>query len=109
MGCVWIFAASLNSNTDDGSIIAISDQNFDWIQKFQYLNSSDFDLYTAAVYFSIQTMTTVGYGDISGTNTSEKYVSICMMVFGVVLFSVISGSISSLLDSMDEIDENEEK
>jgi hypothetical protein len=54
-------------------------------------------------------MTTVGYGDISGTNTSEKYVSICMMVFGVVLFSVISGSISSLLDSMDEIDENEEK
>lgn len=54
-------------------------------------------------------MTTVGYGDISGTNSSEKYVSICMMVFGVVLFSIISGSISAMLDSIDEIDEDEEK
>jgi hypothetical protein len=53
-------------------------------------------------------VTTVGYGDISGTNTSEKYVCICMMVFGVMFFSVISGSISSMLDSMDQIDEKEE-
>jgi hypothetical protein len=32
-----------------------------------------------------------------------------MMVFGVVLFSIISGSISAMLDSMDEIDADEEK
>ncbi|MFN9903842.1 MAG: ion channel [bacterium] len=79
----------------------MSNEDYNWVQKYGYEKSTDFELYSAAIYFSVTTMATVGYGDISGTNTTEKYVCILMMVFGVMFFSVISGSISAMLDSMD--------
>jgi hypothetical protein len=31
MGCVWIYAASINVNYDNGDVIAISNENFDWV------------------------------------------------------------------------------
>lgn len=31
MGCVWIFAASLNVNVDDGDIIAMTNESFNWV------------------------------------------------------------------------------
>jgi Ion channel len=36
-------------------------------------------------------MATVGYGDISGTNTLERIICIIIMVIGVVTFSIVSG------------------
>jgi hypothetical protein len=54
MGCVWIFAASLNVVVDDdGDTIAMTNERFNWVQKFGYENISDFELYSAAVYYSI--------------------------------------------------------
>ena len=35
----------------------------------KYMEMSDLDQYTAAMYYTFTTITTVGYGDISGTNT----------------------------------------
>lgn len=47
-------------------------------------------------------MATVGYGDINGTNTAEKYCCILMMVAGVIYFSLVSGSVASMMDSIDK-------
>lgn len=41
-----------------------------------------------AFYFTITTMTTVGYGDISGTNTLERYLNIIIMILGVIFFTI---------------------
>jgi len=54
-------------------------------------------------------MATVGYGDISGTNVVEKYCAMIMMVAGVIYFSLISGSIASMMDSFDKNQEEDEK
>jgi hypothetical protein len=49
------------------------------------------------MYFTITTIATVGYGDISGKNTTERLVAIIIMILGVVSFSYATGSLSSIL------------
>jgi len=46
-------------------------------------------------------MTTVGYGDMSGANTEERVFCIFLMVIGVIVFTFISGAISSVLSTID--------
>ena len=54
-------------------------------------------LYLTAFYFTVTTITTVGYGDISGGTASEKVFCIIIMVVGVVSFSFASGSLASIM------------
>lgn len=56
-------------------------------------------LYVTAFYFSVTTITTVGYGDISGTNTSERIICVFLMIMGVLFFSINSGNITSIMTS----------
>jgi hypothetical protein len=39
----------------------------------------------------VTTLSTVGYGDISSTNTLERITNITIMIFGVILLSSITG------------------
>jgi hypothetical protein len=39
----------------------------------------------------------VGYGDISGTNSIEKGITIAYQVMGVVFFSLISSFLASII------------
>ena len=55
------------------------------------------ELYITSIYFTVTTITTVGYGDITGVNTLERAVSIIIMIIGVVSFSFATGSLSSIL------------
>lgn len=49
-------------------------------------------------------MTTVGYGDISPTNTVERLFVIALMIFGVFTFSMVTGMLASVLTSADEVE-----
>ena len=62
--------------------------------RVQYLN---------AFYFIVTTMTTVGYGDFSGHTTFEQIYCICLMMTGVFIFSMVSGSLASILASFDQV------
>ena len=64
-------------------------------------------MYTIAFYFTVTTITTVGYGDISGHNSTERCICIVMMICGVVLFSLISSSITQIIQNYDKVDEKE--
>ena len=59
-------------------------------------------LYALSFYWTITTITTVGYGDISGKNTVEWVYCSFMMVIGVVSFSFANGSLASILSNYDE-------
>jgi hypothetical protein len=52
--CLWIFVAKVNQFKDD--------QN--WIDTMGYNDTANPSVYLTSVYFVIQTITTVGYGDI---------------------------------------------
>jgi hypothetical protein len=47
-------------------------------------------------------MTTVGYGDISGTNTGERIVCIFLMIAGVLFFTYTSGIITNIITNEEE-------
>lgn len=79
-----------------------SPQNYDgtWLEAYQkeYANN-DIGLYCLSIYWSITTITTVGYGDISGTNNYERIFCSFIMVIGVILFNVAQGQLGSLMSS----------
>jgi len=47
-------------------------------------------------------MTTVGYGDMSGKTTYEQFFCCGLMLFGVFFFSMIGGSMASILSTLDQ-------
>ena len=50
----------------------------------------------------------MGYGDLSGSNSCEKFVSNAIMVLGVILFSLISTAITTIIENYDNINIDEE-
>ena len=52
--------------------------------------------YLDALYYSVTTLTTVGYGDLVPNTNNEKIVSILCELAGSVTFGIIAGSLSAI-------------
>jgi len=59
-------------------------------------------LYCVAFYWTITTITTVGYGDIEGTNDLERIFCSFIMIIGVILFSLANGALASIVGTDEE-------
>jgi voltage-gated potassium channel len=57
--------------------------------------------YVNALYWSVTTVTTVGYGDVTPVNMIEKIYSMVTMLVGLGIFGFFIGSISSILSKKD--------
>lgn len=67
VGCFWIFIArSLNDEETIGD---------SWIEAGSF-DDDMMQLYVVSLYFTMQTLTTVGYGDINIVTSSEKIICI---------------------------------
>lgn len=66
------------------------------------LSSAHWQYYLLSLYRMMQTITTVGYGDINPVNSKERIYTVFVMIVGVVCFAFISGSVASILQSYDE-------
>jgi hypothetical protein len=53
-----------------------------------------FPIYVNAAYFILTTITTVGYGDISGHTKYEYLFSMCVEFVGLTFFSLLTGTIN---------------
>ena len=53
-----------------------------------------FPIYVNAAYFILTTITTVGYGDISGNTKYEYLFSMCVEFVGLTFFSLLTGTIN---------------
>ncbi|RWW67881.1 hypothetical protein BHE74_00024638 [Ensete ventricosum] len=53
--------------------------------------------YTYAMYWSITTLTTVGYGDLHAWNTGEKVFTIFLMLFNIGLTAYLIGNMTNLI------------
>jgi len=51
----------------------------------------------AAMYWAITTSTSTGYGDITPQNRTEKVLSNCMMILGMISFGLLIGAFGNLL------------
>ena len=87
--CLWVFIAKSSGKTTN------------WIEKGNFQNAQPFRLYIASFYFVVTTITTVGYGDISGTNSAERMFGCLLMIIGVLAFSFSTGQLSSIMATKD--------
>jgi hypothetical protein len=62
---------------------------------------SDLSVYVRALYWCIQTLTTVGYGDITPTTNWEFGYAMLVMLFGVGIYGYLIGNIANMLANMD--------
>lgn len=94
--CLWLIIASLYDETYTGT----------WMESYINEGNSNSDLYAIAFYWTITTITTVGYGDISGNNNLEKVFCSLIMVIGVFAFSFANGSLASIIQNYDQTNAN---
>mmetsp|Transcript_47158 Transcript_47158/g.121868 ORF Transcript_47158/g.121868 Transcript_47158/m.121868 type:complete len:900 (-) Transcript_47158:497-3196(-) len=57
--------------------------------------------YTTAMYWSMTTLTTVGYGDISPITSTERFFVMAMMLLGAVVYAFLFGNIGLLINKFD--------
>jgi hypothetical protein len=88
--------------------IGIGKQEGGWVQIFIENARTEFEnpslgienyrieIYANAFYFILTTITTVGYGDISGSTTPEYIYSMCVEFIGLTFFSMLTGTISTM-------------
>lgn len=74
-----------------------------WIEGYADENHSNFHLYQLAIYWAVQTMTTVGYGDMPSQNTAERNFGSAMMVIGVVAFTFANGAFTSIISTEEHL------
>lgn len=72
-----------------------------WVYHYGYVDRSNFELYASSLYFTVATLVTVGYGDISAQSELEKLTCSVLMIIGVLTFSYMTGSLSSIIHSYD--------
>ena len=89
MACLWYFIsfAHYERTPEENSWLREKDLiNKDW--SIKYLN---------AIYWSVTTMLTVGYGDITPKNEVEVFFNIIAMLFGCILFGFSLNGIGEIL------------
>ena len=90
VSCFWFLTASYEDY----------DPNT-WVVKYNLLDSSDSSQYLASMYWAFQTLTTVGYGDITPGTTTERILSLLWMIFGVGFYSFTIGNLQSIINTID--------
>jgi hypothetical protein len=95
VGCLWIMMPMFAGDKETGGA------EESWIDKMKGENLTESGLYLTSIYWTVQTVTTVGYGDISGSNSAERIFCSFIMVLGVCSFSFVNGSLASVLSSYD--------
>jgi CRP-like cAMP-binding protein len=87
IACFWIFVAK------------VINQEETWIKSggFQELNNGE--LYSIGLYWSVTTLTTVGYGDIYPKNQPERIFAFVIMIVGIISYSYTVSSISNLFST----------
>jgi Cyclic nucleotide-binding domain/Ion transport protein len=63
--------------------------------------SDDWTSYLRALYWTIETLSTVGYGDVTPATNAETLYTIGVMIFGVGVYGYIIGNVASILANID--------
>jgi hypothetical protein len=93
--CLWYFIPSL-----------IYDKEPSWITSADILDSSPNAQFIVSYYWAMQTLFTIGYGDVTPVHASEQFLAILWMIFGVGFYSYVVGVIIHMIKVLDKDNED---
>ena len=91
MACGWFFISSMEEAKGRET----------WIAAYHAIDAPVSDQFAASLYWSIATITTVGYGDIVPETRNERIFVVIGLIIGVTAFSYAVGTMSSLVQHID--------
>jgi hypothetical protein len=91
LGCFW-YLLCCNINTQED----IDNENT-FNTRFGLVNDTDYTKLIISGYYVLSTLSTVGYGDYYPISTTERLLSIVIMLCGVAFFSYIMNSFIDIL------------
>ena len=110
--CIWHLVIDVNNClipadlTPSGSVVCGCDpsvmecQDWNWLVKYDpdvYNGNSTSARYLVSIYYSVVTLTTLGYGDVLPTNQVERGIASALALAGAVAFSFLISNISGLV------------
>jgi CRP-like cAMP-binding protein len=87
--CLWVFVGKVY---DDRT----------WILQNGLTDADGTTIYISSLYFILVTILSIGYGDITSTNLTERCVNLMFMLFGIMFFSYALSALGGIFSRMDE-------
>ena len=103
LACIWFWIG----NFPEESELGVEERTPTWLTAYAQFGTNNLNAtnvgaqYSTSMYWTVATMTAVGYGDIFATTDSERVFSIIAQVMGASLFGFVIGNTSNILDTMD--------
>ena len=85
-GCFWFLTAKLDDYGPDT-----------WPFRFNFIDQPVFNQYLYSFYWAMQTLATLGYGDLPAITPKEIFLCLVWMIVGVGFYSFVVGNFSSIL------------
>ncbi|XP_019724451.1 potassium voltage-gated channel subfamily H member 8-like isoform X2 [Hippocampus comes] len=57
-------------------------------------------VYVASLYFTLSSLTSVGFGNVSANTDVEKIFSICVMLIGALMHALVFGNVTAIIQRM---------
>jgi hypothetical protein len=90
VACIWFLIARLDDFSPDC-----------WVVRLGFIDEPPYDQYILSFYWTLTTITTVGYGDINAGTPTERVYNLFIMSIGVLMYSFAIGSLTSIVASLD--------
>lgn len=98
LACLYRLTAEMEVREVDGH----NPEGLTWITSYGLDPEDVQSCYITAMYWSIMTVTTIGYGDVPAqTDTERAVVAVCMIV-GAGMFAYVVGSICGIIAGMNK-------
>ncbi|NXQ91101.1 KCNH4 protein, partial [Nyctibius grandis] len=106
LACVWYVIGRKEMESNDPHTWDIG-----WLHELgkrleaPYINSSAGgpsvrSAYIASLYFTLSSLTSVGFGNVCANTDAEKIFSICTMLIGALMHAVVFGNVTAIIQRM---------
>ena len=98
MACVMVVTTNLQESTDSFLMPNYADMGFETFEQLRTSVAPE-SLYLVSLYWSVMTITTIGYGDVTPVTEAEQLVTCVCMLLGAFHFGYVIGTVGSILNS----------
>lgn len=113
MACIWLLFGMESDCRKDPSIDDFDPEGDNilpgctqsWVFAAGFYDRPYHTQYIFAFYWIFEVITTVGYGDYSGSTSGEYIFSIALEFMGLTFFSFLMGSINGIFNTSDNFDD----